>query len=133
MLVAKVSWYSLDLTSSGLSFLASSTLTPGRSIAILKESVVSCCSPLSIFSAPAKSPLASNLLAASKVWFANIVFCKRNTKIIELKTQGTSNLYKNIALSNNLKYYGIKSVIRDKVNNQNGIIDININKLKKII
>ena len=65
--------------------------------------------------------------------FANIVFCKRNTKIIEFKTRGTGDLYKNIAIMNNLKYFGLKSKINDKFNNQNGIIDIDINKLKKII
>ena len=34
---------------------------------------------------------------------------------------------------NNLKYFGLKSKINDKFNNQNGIIDIDINRLKKII
>ena len=65
--------------------------------------------------------------------FANIVFCKRNTKVFEFKTKGTGDLYKNIAIKNNLEYFGLKSKINDKFNNQNGMIDIDINRLKKII
>ena len=33
----------------------------------------------------------------------------------------------------NLKYFGLISKINDKFNNQNGMIDIDINRLKKII
>lgn len=64
----------------------------------------------------------------------NIIFCKRNTKVIELQSNTSGNLYKNLASKCNLNYKRIKTKSKNKkLINQYGNIYININKLKKII
>ena len=65
--------------------------------------------------------------------FANIIFCKKNTSIIEFKTRGSGNIIKNVAIKNKLKYLGFISRSSSIENNQNGEIDIDISKLKNII
>lgn len=64
--------------------------------------------------------------------FANIVFCKKNTKIIELQTKDTGDVIKNLSLRNNLIYFRLKSKSTMSFN-QNGIIDIDFNALNKIV
>ena len=65
--------------------------------------------------------------------FANIIFCKKNTNIIEFKTRASGNLYKNIAIKNKLKYHSCISRSSSIEDNQNGELDINISRLKNII
>ena len=64
--------------------------------------------------------------------FANTIFCKEGTKIIEMRSDTTGDVIKNLVKSNNLKYYDItvkpKSI---NLNNQLGDIHINLEELKK--
>ncbi len=63
--------------------------------------------------------------------FANTIFCKEGTKIIEMRSKTTGDVIKNLVLRNNLKYNDItvepKSI---NFNNQAGDILINIEELK---
>lgn len=76
---------------------------------------------------------AKTIMGVHGAGFANIVFCKKNTKIFELKNKETGNLYRNIAIKNGLKYQCLISRIKSFNKSQNGIIDIDIDRLKKLI
>ncbi len=65
--------------------------------------------------------------------FANICFCKPNTKIIEFKTVGTGMNSGNIALKNNLDYRGIICEALNKFGGQQGKLIVPIDEIKKNI
>jgi len=69
--------------------------------------------------------------------FANIAFCKHNTKIIELKGLHAGEAIKNLARKNNLNYYSMACKAKEVTNynfpNQQGEIEVPINSLKKIL
>lgn len=65
--------------------------------------------------------------------FTNLIFCRSNTKIIELKNTYTKDMYLNIAKKNNLKYYGVICKTVGKSINQQGVIKVDINKIKNLI
>ena len=69
--------------------------------------------------------------------FANIVFCQDNTKIIELKSLSSGAAIKNLAQKNNLNYLPIevpsKQIYEFGIQNQQGSIEIPINKLKRLV
>ena len=69
--------------------------------------------------------------------FANIAFCKNNTKIIELKGLHAGEAIQNLAKKNNLNYYSISCKAKEVTNynfpNQQGEIEVPINSLKKIL
>ena len=63
---------------------------------------------------------------------ANLIFCKKNTKVIELKPSNHPNIvYQRISLINNLSYKLIK--LNPIKGNPNGDMFLDINKLKKLI
>ena len=63
--------------------------------------------------------------------FANTVFAKENTKIIEIKSKTTGDVIKNLAISNNLNYKSIECDSNEfDLQNQYGHINVPINKLK---
>ena len=66
--------------------------------------------------------------------FANIIFCKARTKVIELQSLSSGNLYKNLAQKCNINYKKISVRSKNKkfILGQ-GNIFIDINKLKKKI
>lgn len=64
--------------------------------------------------------------------FANIVFCKKNTFIVEMTTKTTGDQIKNLSKKNKLKYIRIEGVSKGPTHYQNGPIEIDINLLKKI-
>ena len=66
--------------------------------------------------------------------FANIVFSKKNTKILEIQSTGTADVIKNLAISSDLLYdrMTIKPDSEDS-NNQDGYIAVSIDILKKKI
>ena len=65
--------------------------------------------------------------------FANIIFCKPKTNIIEMKSKHTGFLYQNLSKTNNLKYTPIiGQVVGKSGKNQEDKISIPIKKLKKI-
>ena len=65
--------------------------------------------------------------------FANLVFCKPKTNIIEMKSKHTGYLYQNLSKTNNLKYTPIiGQVVGKSGKNQEDKISIPIKKLKKI-
>ena len=66
--------------------------------------------------------------------FANIVFCKPNTKILELRSNSAGDMFKNLALSNKLIYNDISLDPKTiNYNNQAGDIEIDINLLNSIL
>ena len=66
--------------------------------------------------------------------FANIIFCKPNTKILELKPISAGDVIKNLAINNNLIYDDISAKGKTiNLNNQAGDIEIDISLLKNII
>jgi len=66
--------------------------------------------------------------------FANIIFSKKNTKILEIQSNGTGDVIKNLAISSDLLYdrITIKPDSHDS-NNQDGYIAVSIDILKKKI
>ena len=65
--------------------------------------------------------------------FANICFCKPNTKIIEFKTNQTGMDLGNIALKNNLDYKGIVCEAIDGYGSQQGKLVVSLENLKNEI
>jgi len=69
--------------------------------------------------------------------FANIAFCKAQTKIIELRSSDSGTPIENLALKNNLNYNSVtveaKKINKSEFPNQQGSIHISINNLSKII
>ena len=69
--------------------------------------------------------------------FANIVFCKPKTKIIELKSTYAGTPIENLAKKNNLNYHSIsidaKPIHEYGFPNQQGSIEVPINKLTDIL
>ena len=64
--------------------------------------------------------------------FANLVFCKKGTKILEIKSNMAGNVIKNLALSNELQHESIDiKPIGHEENNQFGNIVVNIEDLKE--
>ncbi len=69
--------------------------------------------------------------------FGNIVFCKPNTKIIELKSSTAGDAIKNLAKKNDLNYISIEAkaeeIYQFEIPNQQGSIRIPISSLSKEI
>ena len=63
--------------------------------------------------------------------FANLVFCKKGTKVIEILNNTTGDLYKNLALTNKLLYYPFISQTKQKTKDQEGVFEVSLNQLKK--
>ena len=65
--------------------------------------------------------------------FANICFCKPNTKIIELRSPGTGKIFENIGLDNNLNYHPFECNIENSDDPVNAELEAPIEEIKKII
>ena len=65
--------------------------------------------------------------------FANIVFSKEKTKVIELKGIHSGNPIENLAKKNNLRYDSISAETKENYPNQQGQIHIPIDNLNKIL
>jgi capsular polysaccharide biosynthesis protein len=65
--------------------------------------------------------------------FANIIFSKPNTKIVELRSSTAGEIIENLAKNHNLNYHCISVDPKISFNNQLGEIKINIDALKSII
>lgn len=66
--------------------------------------------------------------------FANIIFSKAKTKIVEIQSSTSGNVIRNLAKKCNLKYKKISIKSKNKnLTNQHGNIYVDINKLKKSI
>ena len=63
--------------------------------------------------------------------FANIVFCKKGTKIIEILNKSTGPQIKNLAEQNNLKYTRVIGISDKNSHEQGGSMKISLNYLKK--
>ena len=63
--------------------------------------------------------------------FANLVFCKKGTKVIEILNRSTSKEIKNLAISNKLIYLPMYGIPRSKIFNQQGHLEVPLNLLKK--
>ena len=69
--------------------------------------------------------------------FANIVFCKPGTKIIELRSEGAGPVIGNLAKNNDLNYCPVVAqsnpLFKSNYKNQQGTIRVPINSLNKIL
>ena len=65
--------------------------------------------------------------------FANIVFCKPGTKVLELKPDMAGDVIKNLAKTNSLDYSSISISSDTEIKNQLGLIYIPLEKLRKEI
>lgn len=66
--------------------------------------------------------------------FANIVFCRKKTKIIELCSNDSGNVIKKLANKCSLTYYSINEKnIEKKLKYQNFSITVNLKKLEKLL
>ena len=65
---------------------------------------------------------------------ANLIWCNKYTKIIELKSKNTNRIYENLAKVNGIKYISLSSKpVKDPIYKHYGIIEVNINKLSKYL
>jgi len=63
--------------------------------------------------------------------FANLVFCKRNTNVLEIKPKKEGNVIKNLAIDNNLRYSMISLNPLDKpIARQFGVLYLPLKRLK---
>ncbi|MGL3826979.1 glycosyltransferase family 61 protein [Candidatus Pelagibacter communis] len=61
---------------------------------------------------------------------ANLIWCNKYTKIIELKSKNTNRIYENLARVNGIKYISLSSKpVDDPIYKHYGIINVNIKKL----
>ena len=66
--------------------------------------------------------------------FANVCFCEKGTKIVELRGFSSGTQYKNLAIKNGLHYDSIScNPIEHEARNQYGHIDVPVEKLKEVI
>ena len=65
--------------------------------------------------------------------FANISFCKPNTRIVELRTIGAGKVIENLASNNNLDYNCMALKSQGLEDKQNGLVRISISDIKKLI
>ena len=65
--------------------------------------------------------------------FANIVFCKPGTKVLELKPYTAGDVIKNLAKTNSLDYSSISIASDTEIKNQQGLINIPLDELRKEI
>ncbi len=75
---------------------------------------------------------AKTIIGLHGAGFANVVFCKNKTKIIEIKTISAGNVIANLAKTNKLNYSSISLKSNRKKNDQHGHIKVPIFKLKNI-
>ena len=66
--------------------------------------------------------------------FANVCFCRPDTKIVEIKSNRTAKLYENLAITNSLDYRSLMFESENFVSeNYFGEIEVSISMLKKTI
>ena len=73
---------------------------------------------------------AESIVGLHGAGFANVVFCKPNTKILELQSNTAGEIIKNISEKNKLDYKAISVKPTEFTDNQLGHIHINTNILK---
>ena len=77
---------------------------------------------------------ATDVVGLHGAGFANIIFCKSNTKILELKPIHAGKVIANLANNNDLDYRDISiEPSKHSHNNQQGLINVPINLLEKKI
>ena len=75
---------------------------------------------------------AENIVGLHGAGFANIVFCKPNTKILELRPETAGDAIKNLAVKNDLSYEDLNAKTKTlNYDNNYGDIEVNIDLLKK--
>jgi len=75
---------------------------------------------------------ASDIVGLHGAGFANIIFCKQESKIIELRPSTAGDIIKNLAVSNNHIYFDLSPKPKTvNFNNQAGDIKINLAELKQ--
>ena len=66
--------------------------------------------------------------------FANLVFCKKNTFVLEIKPKKAGNIIKKLSIDNNLKYSSINlNPIEKPIASQYGLIYLPLRQLEKIL
>ena len=77
---------------------------------------------------------AKEIIGLRKTAFANLVFCKPKTKIIEIQPDTAGNVIKNLAISNDLNYFDITSKPKTiNLTTNKVILRVNINIIKQIL
>jgi capsular polysaccharide biosynthesis protein len=76
---------------------------------------------------------AKTIIGLHGAGFANISFCKPKTQVIELRSIGAGTIIKNIALNNKLDYHSLVFKAQKFEDTHNGLFEISINDLKKLI
>ncbi len=77
---------------------------------------------------------AETIIGLHGAGLSNLIWCKKNTKIIELRSKLTNKMYENLALQNRMDFHKIVSNPIDKViANHYGSIKVDIDEIQKII
>ena len=66
--------------------------------------------------------------------FSNLIFCKKNTKIIEVKPYGATTIYRNLSKECRLNYFGLEiKPISKSIGSNYGHIFLPLKKIKNLI
>ena len=66
--------------------------------------------------------------------FSNLIFCKKNTKIIEVKPQGATTIYKNLAKKCRLNYFDLEiKPMSESIGLNYGLIFLPLKMIKNLI
>ena len=65
--------------------------------------------------------------------FANISFCKPNTRIIEIRSKNTGKIIENIAKNNYLNFNCLEYEPKKFSDKQKGLIEISIDEIRSLI
>ncbi len=76
---------------------------------------------------------AKKIIGLHGAGFANIVFCKPGTEVVEIRTNTTNKIIESIALLNKLNFKGLEFDTINSKDKQNGVIKVSIDVIKKII
>ena len=77
---------------------------------------------------------AKNIVGLHGAGFANLIFCKKNTKVLELKSKTTSKVIENLAKTNELNYEFLEGSSKvPSTRSQDGGIEIPLEILKQRI
>ena len=77
---------------------------------------------------------AQHIIGLHGAGFANIIFCKENTRVSELRTSKTGKIIENLGKKLNLKTNFIeKKPINNQTSVQQGRIEVSVNELDKLL
>ena len=79
---------------------------------------------------------AKKIVGLQGAGLTNLIWCRKNTRIIEIRSRYTNKLYENLSIQNNLNFLKIQSKPLEKnikSHSVGGTLKVNLKKLDKIL